>query len=287
MKRYVAFFIFCLSIFSFLQSNAQKQKIPALGVCTSYENDSVLKAAGFVYLEEGARKLFAPSVSDSAFRGYVARIRRMKLKLETCNLFLPRTMRVTGPEADEKAILGYVDTLMQRAKIAGVKIIIFGSADSRKLIAGQDPKKAMQELIAISRKMAEVAKKYDRIIAMENLNTTEDNFTNTLEIATGIAKAVDHPNFLTTADLYHMQKDGEDPNHILAAGPYLVHCHIAEKEGRRAPGTSREDFRPYFAAMKKVHYKGRIMFECGWKNMGEEARPAYNYLLGQLEEIYR
>lgn len=287
MKLYQKILCICLLCLPFLQSNAQKKGLPKIGVATSMDNDSLLAAAGFAHIEEGARKLFAPSVSDTAYQRYLGRIKAMKLDLVTCNLFLPGTIRLTGAEANEQEILGYVDTMMQRAQAAGVRIIVFGSAGARKLAEGQDSATALAELIAISRKMAEVAKKYDRIIAMENLNAREDNFINSLSIVTHIAKAVDHPNFRITVDIYHMMREGERPEAIVAAAPYLVHCHIAEKEGRRAPGTAGEDFRPYLAVLKKVGYKGRITMECGWKNMPEECRPALAYLTKQLTEIYQ
>lgn len=287
MKFYLTYVFSALLLLSFMQSNAQKKGALKIGVATSIDNDSLLAAAGFTYIEEGARKLFAPSVPDTAYRRTLARMKAMKLEVVTCNLFLPGTIRLTGAEADEKAILGYVDTLMQRAKEAGVRIIVFGSAGARKLAEGQDSATAMKELIAISRKMAAVAAKHGRIIAIENLNATEDNFINSLAIVTQIAKAVDHPNFRITVDIYHMLREGESPTAIAAAAPYLVHCHIAEKEGRRAPGTSGEDFKPYLAALKAAGYKGRITMECGWKNMPQECRPALDYLRNQLAAVYQ
>lgn len=251
------------------------------------ENDSLLSAAGFDYIEEGARKLFAPSVPDSAYSRYLGRIKKMKLKVPSCNLFLPGTIRLTGPEANEKEILGYVDTLMQRAREAGVRMIVFGSAGARQLKEGQDPEQAKKELIAISRKMAVVAQKYGRIIAIENLNRSEDNFINSLAIVTEIVKAVNHPNFRITADIYHMQREGEAPAAIAAAAPYLVHCHIAEKEDRRAPGTAKDNFVPYLAELKKAGYKGSITIECRWENMKEECRPALSYLRSQIATAYK
>lgn len=281
--------LFCLLITlagPIMQSNAQG--LPQIGVATSFDNDSLLSSAGYVYIEESARKLLAPAVPDSTYRRQLARLKAMKLEVRSCNLFLPGTIRLIGPGATpEKEILGYVDTLMFRAREAGIKLIVFGSAGSRKLLDGMDREKSFHELVAISRKMAQVAAKYDRIIAIENLNSTEDNFLTTLEMVTRVVKTVDHPNFRITADIYHMKKESEDPEHIVKAAPWLVHCHIAEKEGRRAPGTQPDDFRPYFAALKKAGYKGRITIECSWKNMKEECKPALGYLQQQLKEAYQ
>ena len=287
MKRLLFFTVFLFSLAIFLQSNAQGRKMPRIGVATSLDNDSLLKAAGFDYIEEGARKLFAPSVQDTVYARFLARMKKMQLRVPSCNLFLPGTLRLTGPEANEKEILGYVDTLMQRAREAGVGIIVFGSAGARQLKEGQDPEQAKRELIAISRKMAAVAQKYGRIIAIENLNRSEDNFVNSLALVTEIVKAVDHPNFRITADIYHMKREGEAPSAIAAAAPYLVHCHIAEKENRRAPGTTKDDFVPYLAELKKAGYKGNITIECRWENMKEECRPALSYLRSQIETAYK
>lgn len=287
MKQYRFCIIFLLFFTPLLQSNAQNVRIPQIGVATSFENDSLLSAAGFDYIEEGARKLFAPSVPDTTYQRLLGRLRNSRIKIPSCNLFLPGNIRLIGPAATpDQEVLGYVDTMMQRAREAGVRIIVFGSAGSRKLEEGMDREKAKQQLIAIARKMGEVAKKYDRIIAIENLNTSEDNLITTVAIATEIVKGVNHPNFRLTADIFHMLREGESPDAIVAAAPYLVHCHIAEKEGRRAPGTAQEDFVPYLAALKKAGFQGNITIECSWKNMKEECRPALAYLRSQLETAY-
>ena len=59
--------------------------------------------------------------------------------------------------------------------------------------------------------MAAVAAKYDVILALENLNSTECNFINTLSEALAVVKAVDHPNFRLCVDIYHMLKENESP----------------------------------------------------------------------------
>lgn len=287
MKKYAFILLFPVTLLSFLQSNAQKKGMPSLGVCTSYENDSVLAAAGFQYIEESARRLLAPMVDEATYQKQLRQVRSMKLSVPVCNLFLPNTIRLIGPEANEKVILGYVDSLMQRAKDAGVAVIVLGSSGSRRLTEGMDREQSIKEMISIVRKMAVVAGKYGRIIAMENLNTTEDNFITTLSMATDIAAKVDHPNFRITADIYHMLKEAEDPASIVKAAPYLVHCHIAERDARTAPGKMKDNFVPYFKALKQIGYKGRISVECRWESMKAEAKPAHEYLVAQLETAYK
>ncbi|ASZ14268.1 sugar phosphate isomerase/epimerase [Chitinophaga pendula] len=284
MKKRFLLLVFVI-IASILQSNAQK-RYPALGVATSYDNDSVLYAAGFVYIEETVRKLLSPSVEASVFREQVAQLRRSRCKIETCNLFIPAEIKIVGPAVQEERVLGYVDTVMQRARAAGIRLIVLGSGGARKLPDGMTPAEAKPAFIALCRKMAQIAARYDCTIAMENLNSTETNFINTLQEANEVVTAIAHPRFKLTADIYHMLKEGETAASIEKAGANLVHCHIAEREKRTAPGVAGDDFRPYFAALKQIGFKGRIMVESRWGNIAAECGPAIAYLQQQLAAAY-
>jgi hydroxypyruvate isomerase len=75
--------------------------------------------------------------------------------------------------------------------------------------------------------MAVVAKKHTITIAIESLNSTETNFLNTLEDAADVVKSVNHPNFRLNADIYHMLKENEPPQHIIDAAKFIVYAEIA------------------------------------------------------------
>ncbi|WP_185937279.1 sugar phosphate isomerase/epimerase family protein [Chitinophaga polysaccharea] len=273
-------FVFC----PFLQSNAQS--LPAIGICTSFSNDSLAAATGFTCLEETVRKILSPALSEAQFREQLHAIRGSKCKIQTCNVFIPGTMKIVGSEVNEARVLGYVDSVMQRAKIAGIKLIVLGSGEARKIPEGADREKCKQQFIGLCRKMAAVAGRYNIVIAMENLNSTETNFVNTLAEGNEIVTKIGHPNFRLTADIYHMLKEQESPASIENAKAVLVHCHIAERDKRTAPGVAGDDFRPYFAALHKIGYTGRIMMECRWEDPATQYKPAFDYLEGQLKEAY-
>jgi len=281
-KRYF-FLLYVLCCFV-LQSNAQK--LPAIGICNSYKHDSLLAKAGYIYIEESVGRILSPSLSQDQFNGQLANLQKTHCKVQSCNGFIPGTIKIVGPEVDEARVLGYVDTVMQRARQAGVQLIVLGSGAARKIPDGVNPAVAKKDFIVLGRKMAEVAAKYDRIIAMESLNSTETNFVNTLAEANEIANAINHPNFKITADIYHMLKENEPPSSIEKARGNLVHCHIAEKEKRTAPGVAKDDFRPYFKALRNIGFDGRIMVECRWDDLAAQCQPALEYLRGQLEEAY-
>jgi sugar phosphate isomerase/epimerase len=97
-----------------------------------------------------------------------------------------------------------------------------------------------------------------------------------------IVEAVNHKNFRLLADLYHMLMDNESPANISRYGHLLYHTHLAEKNGRTAPGVNNEDFTPFFKALKEVGYKGRMTIECSWKNLEEQAPNALKFMRSQI-----
>lgn len=252
---------------------------------TSVQSDSVLYANDIMYAEESIANSFSPrNVNDAKFEMIVQRIRSSKVNVRSANVFFPGSLKLVGPNVDEAAVLGYVDTVMKRCNKAGIKIIVLGSGEARRIPPGFDSVVASKQFIDLARKMAEVASKYQRIIAMENLNHTETNFVLSLDQAIRYAKAIDHPAFRVTADIYHMLMENESPDVILKAGDLLANVHIAEKEERAYPGNRCTDFTPYFRAMKKIGYSGGIMMECRWKDFQNELRIAHSYLQLQLGE---
>ncbi len=279
------FLLLTLLLSLFLQSNAQQ--LPSLGVCSSYKNDSLLSKAGYKYIEDGVARLLSPVVNETTFTAQVGELQHTNCRVQTCNSFIPGAIKIVGPQVDEARVLGYVDTVMRRAQKAGIQLIVLGSGDARKVPDGLDHAVVKKDFIVLCRKMAEVAARYGRIIAMENLNSTETNFINTLSEANEVVEAIGHPNFKLTADIYHMLKENESAASIEKAKGNLVHCHIAEREKRAAPGVAKQDFRPYFAALHKIGFEGRIMVECRWENLAAQGKPTYDYLMGQLQEAYK
>jgi len=276
-------FCFCF-VATFLILHAQK---PEIGIAQEMVNDSLFQASGYNYMVESVPKCFSPrTISDAQFKDKLAAIKNLKTKLYACNVFIPGDLKLVGPEVDEKAVLQYVEVVFQRSQAAGVKMIIWGSGGARRVPDGFDKAKATEQFISIARKVADLAKRYDVMLVLENLNSTETNFCTTLQEAYNIVRKVNHPNHRLCADIYHMMKENEDPAIIERSGKYIVHCDLAEKENRAAPGTKGDDFRPYLRALKKIKYSGKIILECWWSNLATQAVPARQYLQAQMDEVY-
>ncbi|PPK88053.1 sugar phosphate isomerase/epimerase [Neolewinella xylanilytica] len=262
--------------------------IPAIGIVQdSLENDAVITAAGYGYLTASTQLLLSPrNVSEAEFQALLPGIRALEVPLYATNLFLPGELKVVGPDVDEAAVIGYVDTVLRRAQEAGLTLITWGSCGSRSLPDGFSRIEAAAQFVYMGKRVAEVAERYDMILALENLNTTECNFITTLREALEVVRAVDHPNFRLCVDIYHMLMNGEPASDIRGVGPYAVYSEIAEREHRAPPGVAGDDFTPYLRALKAEGYTGNIHIEARWGEVGEQGKPAYEEMMRQVREAY-
>jgi len=280
------FFFILLSLAS-LVVNAQQNSVPEIGIVQDIEKDSLLRAFGYTNLVENTAKILSPrTVSDEQFQDKLKAIRQSRIPLFACNIFIPADLKVVGPSIDEKAVLEYVEKVCSRAQQAGLTMIIWGSSGSRKLPDGYDRATAKKQFISIGKKIAVVASKYNIILALENLNTTEANFITTASEALEMVKGINHKNVRLCIDIYHMLKENESPAVIAGAKGYVVYCEVAEREGRTPPGVHGDDFRPYFKGLKDIGYKGLIVIECRWENVETQGKPAYDELHKQLMEVF-
>ncbi len=284
MKLIIPFLI----LFCYTTTNAQPKNRPSIGIIVEAEKDSIVYASGYRYVEESIGRSFSPiTLNWSQFQQRLGLLKQTQTTVYACNLFVPGKLKLVGPDHNPQAVLDYVDTVMRRCKMAGIKVVVLGSGEARKVPPGFDSLEARRQFIEVAGKMALLAEKQGIIIAMENLNRSETNFGNSVLDVLAIAKEVNRPGFKVTADIYHMLREDESPQSIKAAGEWLVHCHIAEEMERAYPGKNAEDFYTYFAALRDIGFTGKIMMECGWKDLAIEAPIALKYLQGQLDECYK
>lgn len=267
---------------------SQRQVLkPTLGIAAGIEQDSVLSAAGCgCIIESIGRRLSPRQVTEADFQLFRARMRKSPMPVCAFNLFIPGELKVVGPAVDEKAVLNYVETVMARVAQTNTRMIVWGSGGSRRIPEGFDRRVAEKQFVHIAKKIARIARKYDITIALENLNSTETNFINTVAEALAIVRKVHHTNLRLNADIYHMLKEGESPAILAATKRYLAHVEIAEKEKRTPPGTTGEDFRPYLRALSALDYHRNIVIEGQWDNLPATAARALSYLQKQVDEAY-
>lgn len=277
--------IYTLTLLFF--SGALLAQRPEVGIVADHSRDSLLFAAGYRHIVENAVKYFSPlTVDEATFQRNLEAFPALKTKIYALNIFMPGDMKLVGPDVNEAMILSYARGVFARCERAGITLVVWGSGGARRVPEGFDQVQARQQFISIARKVAEIAKTYRVQLALENLNSTETNFINTVSDALQIVREVDHPHFRLCADIYHMLMENEPASALEPARGYLIHCDIAEREGRTAPGIHHQDFIPYLRALKKIRYRRMIILECRWGKFETEIVQGREELLRQLAIVY-
>jgi sugar phosphate isomerase/epimerase len=240
----------------------------------------VLAKAAFDYIEENVQGFLVPEDSEAAFSAKLDAAKQTALPILAANCFLPGTLKCTGPEVDLERIARYAEAAFRRAHQVGIRLIVFGSGGARQIPEGFDREVARNQFISCTRRIAPLAERHGVTIVIEPLNKKECNFINSLAEGAAIVEAAGHPHLRLLADVYHMRMEQEPSDEIVRHGRWIEHVHVAELEGRQAPGTQGEDFGPYLRALKKINYRNAISFECNWKQFPEQAA-------GSLREFRR
>lgn len=257
------------------------------GSCSEFKYAQDVLDAGFDYFEGGVSEFLMPDKTDEEWNAFLAKAQEAKLTPEACNGFIPGSFRLTGETADHDPALDYAEKACRRADIMSVKFIVFGSGGARAVPEGFDYSKARAQFIDFCKKLAARIADCKVTVVLEPLNSKECNFLNSVDEGIGFVDEINSPKIQLLADFYHMGVDGEGPESIVKAGKRIMHCHIAETDGRTAPGMKGQDFSPFFDALKKIDYNGRVSCECNWPWGDGEWQPARIKALETLKQAAR
>lgn len=286
MKNIRTFWVYAAIVPAFLTAchlMKRGSKPIEIGICTGAANGAKMHQYGYAYVEEGVSRFLVPTKPENEFDEILEKaVTDSPIPVRYCNSFIPGNLKSVGDEAVHQDVLAFAETAFRRAQRAGVKMIVFGSGGSRSIPNGFPREKALAQFIELGRKMAPIARRYDVIIVLEPLNSSECNFINSVAEGGEIVKAINHPNFMLLADLYHMKMEDEGPESILQYGKWIKHVHIAEKQERAVPGTYNEDFRLYFKALRKIGYRGAISVEARWQDFDTQMPIAIESIKNQL-----
>ncbi len=222
------------------------------------------REAGFDYVEASVPNLVKPFDSEEAFEESLETFRAAGLPIESVNLFLPRELRCTGPDAvPQDRIAEYAETVCRRLALAGVPILVFGSGGARKLPDGWPKEKADEQFVSLLSRLGPIAARHGVKIAVEPLARVECNYLNTVDEGAALAHASGSPAVGVLADCYHWARNEEPAETILAAKNSLLHAHLATMPSRKAPGIEPYDFVPFFRALAAAGYDARVSIEGG------------------------
>jgi sugar phosphate isomerase/epimerase len=263
----------------------QSQRTPPIGACNGLKDADLLKESGFSFAEEGVSNFLHMDLSESQFDSLLIVVPKPAIPVHALIYFLPGRLKSVGPDADHRGVLDYAETVFRRAQKRGVGLVVFGSGGSRRIPDGFSFEKAWEQMRELCARLAPLAAQHDVVLVLESLNSKECNFITTLAEAGKMVDEVNHPNFRLLADLYHMKTEGEGPESILQYGHLIHHVHIAEKQGRGAPGKQGEDFVPFFRALQEAGYAGAVSLENNWVDMPTEAPKAVQTIRNQWLKV--
>jgi D-psicose/D-tagatose/L-ribulose 3-epimerase len=249
-----------LVLTSSLILNAWQPSPVQVGWCTPLKTLEAAKTAGFDYAELGTTEL--ATMSDADFDQAAQLIQRVGLPTPVTNLFLPGTIKVTGPQIDAAAQLAYVRTAFTRLQKIGTTIVVFGSGGARRIPEGFDKAEAFRQLVDFGKRIAPEAQAHGITVAVEPLRKQESNIINSAGEGLELVNAIGHPNFQLMIDFYHLASEKEDPEIVIRAASHIRHLHTANPTGRVFPLEWTEfDYAPFFANLRKIGYDKRISVE--------------------------
>ncbi len=231
-----------------------------LGMCTDLMNAEMVAAAGFDYIESSLTAI--ATADESAMNKMGKALSLSGIGVEAMNIMIPGSYRLTGPEVDLAAAREYVDCALGRAAAFNVQVQVFGSGAARNIPDDWPRARALEQIAEYLDMAATIAAGWGISIAIEPLNAGECNVINSVTEAVALAARVNRPNVGVLADWFHMSRMNEGVEGILAAGDRLLHCHVANPEGRRFPlDGDGGDLSPFFNALKAIDYRGRVSVE--------------------------
>lgn len=248
-----------------------------IGCCTSWERVDKLVEIGYDYVELSLADL--ASLPEDEFETIVKRVEASGIRCETTNNFIPKTVRITGPDVNQEQVDEYIDKALSRAGRLGVKHVVFGSGGAKNIPEGFPREQGYEQLVWQTKRISDTARKYGVAITIEPLRKAECNIINTFAEGCELAKDVDRDNIRVLVDFYHFAQENEPVQNIINGGEYLSHVHFAREEGRVYPCSLSEDdrYEPFFNALRTVGYNQRISVEAGTDDFEKDAPVALSF----------
>lgn len=227
------------------------------GVCTSSANAAAVRAGGWDFVEENVQGFLKGLDADWPTPP------KPDLPVPSANSLVPGSLPIVGPAVDAAKLKTYMGRVLQRADAVGMHTLVFGSGAARNVPDGFDRNRAVDQITAFLAESADAARRYGVTLVIEPLNRSECNILNTVAEAMTYVDRLKHPNVQCLVDSYHFWLEDEPLSSLEAALPAIKHVHVADRDGRVAPGESgTSDYGPFMKVLKAGGYDGLTAVEC-------------------------
>lgn len=254
------------------------------GCCAGLADVPLVRDAGFAYIELTVGTLMSAE-DEAAYQRVMQEISEIGLPIEACNVFIPATLPITGPNVEREPLWHYSATALQRMGEIGVRVCVFGSGGARSIPEGFDRATALDQLEAFLTHVQEQSARAGVRVVIEPLNRKESNVFNSVAESDDFNRARGLTRIGVLADLYHIAVEGETYDGMVSAGERLGHVHVADAD-RSAPGEGAEtDYAGFFRTLKGMGYPGTISIEARWhdSDRAAEYRRALSFVQRQWD----
>ena len=254
----------------------------AIGICLSPDKVAQL-APGFDYVELALAATLNPLADDAAYAPQQPALAALRPPVRAFNIFVPREVKVVGPEVDWALVERYVERALRRAASLGADVIVFGSGGARRVPEDYPTALAWGQLVRFLNLCADYAANQAITIAIEPLNKGECNIINSYLEGVQLAKDVGRREVRVLADIYHFMMEGEPVDDIAKEPEWLAHVHLSDTD-HYWPGSGTYPLERLFAILKELNYQGMASIECRWgPDFTEETARSLRFLRGLAE----
>ena len=255
-----------------------------IGMCVGHKNFDTLRKIrniGYDFVEFNFSAL--RNESESFIKECADLLKELNMPCISMNCLLLGDFVLIGDDRDHSKVREHVEETLEKIQPLGTKTFVMGSGKARSVPDGYSREKAMEQIESLfCDVLAPAAKKYDSVIAIEELRKEECNIFVTCREVMEFIKKIDNPNVKLLIDYYHAMLGGDTLEEIASYKGYISHVHIASPlNGRIVPQpTDTEDYKGFFDALDKAEYtRANISLEGNWDNRFDElAKISHDYL---------
>ncbi|MBC5581866.1 sugar phosphate isomerase/epimerase [Anaerofilum sp. BX8] len=251
---------------------------------TGMEHIAALAAAGYDYVELPLAEIMA--LDETQFTALYQALQNANIPCEACNNFFPKTLRLTGTQADSiEQTMEYVERALARAATLGARKVVFGSGGAKNVPAGFPIEEGWRQVTELTRRIGPVARQNGILIVIEPLRKAECNLINSFAEGCRLADDVDDSNVKVLVDYYHLTEEKESVKHVEQLGPhYLGHIHFANPKGRVYPSAQDGwDYSDFVKAIKAAGYSDTLSCEAYTSEYPRAAREALEFFKANFD----
>jgi D-psicose/D-tagatose/L-ribulose 3-epimerase len=269
----------CVSPSIGFSASPRNGKNPIGAVKPTSDFDEAVKA-GLDYFEPPAYEL--AEMDQAAFDKFHEKVMASPIRCSRVNFFI-RSLRVDGPDVNLDALAKYSESTLERCRLLGAEIVIFGSASSRSVPEGFSRDRARDQIKEFLRMAEPIARGKGIVLGVEPIRYASSNILSTGDEVVKFVREMNMPNLKMNIDYFQMHSMNESPDILWEARDKIVHIHFARFNPHGWPKSAEEDpeYKQFFGLLEKMKYRGGISVEAPG-SIAENASAALEFFRKEL-----